>query len=493
MSNNTIRVFEAFAGYGSQSIALKRLANDFADFRFTVVGISEIDKHAIAAYRAIHGDHAPNFGDIMHINWLQVPDFDLLTYSFPCQDISSAGRQRGFAQGSGTRSSCLWACADAISVKHPKWLLMENVKALTQRKFAKDFYKWREWLSDQGYTSYFQVLNAKEYGIPQNRERVFMVSCLGEHPRFFFPKTFPLEYRLKDILEDNVDESYYLKPQQVESIIKHCERKVAEGCGFKVNFQSPDGISGAIKTKEGQREYDTYIKEPLNTDMHGNSRTITAHYHKLGYTDFSSDLCPHTGVMEYSTCAIRGRCVGNVQQLEVGGNVANTITTVQKDSMVLEPLFLGYTRDHKGKVVSHNLKDISNTLVASNHGRNGSTAQYLVEPMISINPIGHKLEFGGGKNCIKSISPTLRATDYKCPHVVYKDFRIRKLTPRECFRLMDVADSDIDKIQQAGISKTQQYKLAGNSIVVSCLYHLFRKMFIDHSNEQKGYVQLSLF
>lgn len=451
MSNNTIRVFEAFAGYGSQSIALQRLANDFADFRFTVVGISEIDKHAITAYRAIHGDHAPNFGDIMHIDWLQVPDFDLLTYSFPCQDISSAGRQRGFAQGSGTRSSCLWACADAISAKHPKWLLMENVKALTQRKFAKDFYKWREWLSDQGYTSYFQVLNAKEYGIPQNRERVFMVSCLGEHPRFFFPKTFPLEYRLKDILEDNVDESYYLKPQQVESIIRHCERKVAEGCGFKVNFQSPDDISGAIKTKEGQREYDTCIKEPLNTDMQSNSRTITAHYHKLGYTDFSSDLCPHTGVMEYS------------------------------------PLFLGYTRDHKGKVVSHNLKDISNTIVASNHGRNGSTAQYLVEPMIYSSP--HGFNFGGGKN----LAPTVTSSAYADNNFLVKDFRIRKLTPRECFRLMDVVDSDIDKIQQAGISKTQQYKLAGNSIVVSCLYHVFRKMFIDHSNEQKGYVQLSLF
>lgn len=112
------------------------------------------------------------------------------------------------------------------------------------------------------------------------------------------------------------------------------------------------------KPREGQREYDTYIKEPLNTDMQGNSRTITAHYHKLGYTDFSSDLCPHTGVMEYS------------------------------------PLFLGYTRDHKGKVVSHNLKDISNTIVASNHGRNGSTAQYLVEPMIYSSP--HGFNFGGG-------------------------------------------------------------------------------------------------
>lgn len=343
--------------------------------------------------KTIEGDAKTMSGDIMHIDWLQVPDFDLLTYSFPCQDISSAGRQRGFSQGSGTRSSLLWACADAIEAKHPKYLLMENVKALTQKKFAKDFYKWREWLSVQGYTSYYQILNAKEYGIPQNRERVFMVSVLGEHQRFFFPKTIPLEYRLKDILEDHVDESYYLKPQQVESIVKHCERKIAEGCGFKVNFQTPDGISGAIKTKEGQREYDTYIKEPLNPDTKGNSRTITAHYHKLGYTDFSSDLCPHTGVMEFSACALRGRGEGWVQQLEIGGNIANTITTVQKDSMVLEPLFLGYTRDHKGKVVSHNLKDISNTIVASNHGRNGSTAQYLVEPMIYSSP--HGFNFGG--------------------------------------------------------------------------------------------------
>ena len=248
-----------------------------------------------------------------------------------------------------------------------------------------------------------------------------------------------------------MDESYYLKPQQVESIFRHCERKVAEGCGFKVNFRSPDDISGAIKTKEWQREYDTYIKEPLNTDMQGNSRTITAYYHKLGYTDFSSDLCPHTGVMEYS------------------------------------PLFLGYTRDHKGKVVSHNLKDISNTIVASNNGRNGSTAQYLVELMIYSSP--HGFNFGGCKN----LAPTVTFSSYADNNFLVKDFRIRKLTPRECFRLMDVADSDIDKIQQAGISKTQQYKLAGNSIVVSCLYHVFRKMFIDHSNEQKGYVQLSLF
>ena len=326
----------------------------------------------------------------MYIDWSQVPCFDLLTYSFPCQDISSAGRQRGFSQGSGTRSSLLWACVDAIVAKHPKYLLMENVKALTQKKFAKDFYKWREWLSDQGYTSYFQILNAKEYGVPQNRERVFMVSVLGEHQRFFFPKTIPLEHRLKDILEDHVDESYYLKPQQVERIFNHCKRKIAEGCGFKVNFQTPDGISGAIKTKE-----DSVNTTPISRSRSIPTRRVTLAPSRhtttswVGYTDFSSDLCPHTGVMEFSACALRGRGEGWEQQLEIGGNIANTITTVQKDSMVLEPLFLGYTRDHNGKVVSHHLKDVSNTIVASNHGRNGTTAQYIVEPMIYSNPHGY--------------------------------------------------------------------------------------------------------
>lgn len=171
-----LRVFEAFAGYGSQSIALELLAQAFPDFQFDTVGISEIDKNAIKAYRTLHGNIIPNHGDITKIDWTQTADFDLLTYSFPCQDISSAGKQRGFTEGSGTRSSCLWACADAIETKHPQFLLMENVKALaTQKKFSDDFRRWREWLIKHGYTNYYAVLNAKDYGVPQNRERVFMV------------------------------------------------------------------------------------------------------------------------------------------------------------------------------------------------------------------------------------------------------------------------------------------------------------------------------
>ncbi len=173
-----IRIFEAFAGYGSQAMAAKRLQRDFPGVvEFEFVGISEIDPNAVKAYGAVHGG-TPNFGDISEIDWDGVPDFDLFTYSFPCQDISNAGRQHGFAEGSGSRSSLLWECEKAIRAKRPRWLLMENVKALVQEKFKPDFYRWVNRLSDYGYASYWEVLNAKDYGVPQNRERVFMVSIL---------------------------------------------------------------------------------------------------------------------------------------------------------------------------------------------------------------------------------------------------------------------------------------------------------------------------
>lgn len=254
-----IRVFEAFAGYGSQAMALKRLQRDFPDkVEFEFVGISEIDNYAIAAYKAVHGD-TPNFGDISAIDLAQVPDFDLLTYSFPCQDISTAGKQCGFNEGSGSRSSLLWECKRAIEAKRPKYLLMENVKALVQKKFMPEFQRWIDTLAEFGYTNFWQVLNAKDFGAPQNRERVFMVSILGEAD-FEFPKPFPLEKRLRDVLEENVPEEYYLRPEQVERILAHCERKQAEGCGFKPNFQESGVVSGTITTMYGQRQTDTYLK-----------------------------------------------------------------------------------------------------------------------------------------------------------------------------------------------------------------------------------------
>lgn len=188
------------------------------------------------------------------------PDFDCLTYSFPCQDISNAGKQKGFAEGSGSRSSLLWECEKAIVAKKPKYLLMENVKALVNEKFMPDFQKWIDRLSELGYESTWKVLNAKDFGVPQNRERVFMVSLLNEERMFHFPKKLKLEKRLKDILEENVDEKYYLKEEQVQRIVEHCDRKVAEGCGFKPGFTDGGGLSNTILTRYGQRETDSYIR-----------------------------------------------------------------------------------------------------------------------------------------------------------------------------------------------------------------------------------------
>lgn len=213
--DNPLRVFEAFAGYGSQSLALERLKANYPDFDFRVVGISEIDKYAMTAYNSLH-PNITNYGDISKIDWEQTPDFDLFTYSFPCQDISSAGQQKGLSEGSGTRSSLLWECRKAIVIKRPKFLLMENVKALVSQKFLPYFREWEQYLAGLGYSNFSKVLNAKGFGVPQNRERIFMVSILDENASYHFPEPFPLERRLADVLETDVPEKYYLSQKMVD-------------------------------------------------------------------------------------------------------------------------------------------------------------------------------------------------------------------------------------------------------------------------------------
>lgn len=227
---NPLRVFEAFGGYGSQSLALKRLHRDYPEFCFEVVGYSDIEPAAIAAYMSLHqGEDVINYGDISKIDWTQVPDFDLFTYSFPCQDISNAGLQRGFEKGSGSRSSLLWECERAIREKKPKYLLMENVKALVQKKFQPEFGKWIMLLEDYGYYTNWQVLNSKNYGVPQNRERVFAVSILktddDPNPSYVFPEPFELDHCLADVLEEGVEEKYFLRD---EMLSRFCEKSIDE-------------------------------------------------------------------------------------------------------------------------------------------------------------------------------------------------------------------------------------------------------------------------
>ena len=256
-----IRVFTAFSGYDSQCLALDALKRDYPDFDYELVGWSKIDKYAIQAHNALYPQWADrNFGDISKIDWSQVPDFDLFTYSSPCQDFSNAGKQAGGEKGSGTRSSLLWECQRAIEAKRPAVCLMENVAALVGSKFIKTFNEWQLLLSRLGYTNHAKVLDAKDYGVPQHRERIFLISMLDDRS-YYFPAAMKLEKRLKDVLEQNVDEKYYLSDATVEAFMKHSDRKQSEGCGFKFEPTEGGGVANSVTTRSGSRETDNYIKD----------------------------------------------------------------------------------------------------------------------------------------------------------------------------------------------------------------------------------------
>lgn len=214
-AENPLRLIELFAGIGSQTQALTNIG-----IAHKVVAISEIDKYAIQSYEAMHGK-ANNLGDIRKIE--ELPDADLWTYSFPCQDISVAGKGAGIKEG--TRSGLLFEVERLLRVASekgtlPKYLLLENVKNLVSKKFKADFDKWLDFLAELGYTNYWKVLNAKDYGIPQNRERVFCVSIRGEHEPFVFPKPKELTIRLRDMIDEMVDERFYLKERTIRSILR---------------------------------------------------------------------------------------------------------------------------------------------------------------------------------------------------------------------------------------------------------------------------------
>ena len=182
---------------------------------------------------------------------------------FNCQDFSNVGLQKGGEEGSGTRSSLLWECRRAIVAKRPKYLLLENVKALASKKFLPLFNKWIKSLEDYGYYNTWQVLNAKDYGVPQNRERVFLVSICRDlfepNPIYHFPKPFKLEKRLKDVLEENVDEKYYLSDKMLEGFSKHNENHEEKGTGFKFAPKDGGGYATCIRANAASCPTDNFV------------------------------------------------------------------------------------------------------------------------------------------------------------------------------------------------------------------------------------------
>lgn len=223
-----IRLIELFAGIGAQAKALENLGVPFEHYR-----ICEFDRFAVQSYNAVHyTDFAPSDVTKIHGEDLGIVDTDkftyLLTYSFPCTDLSKAGKQKGMSRDSGTRSGLLWQVERLLkeTKELPQILLMENVPDVVSDKNIRDFAEWIAFLDSLGYTSKYEILNAKNYGVPQNRERCFMVSWLGD-AYYDFPTPIPLTKRLKDVLEDEVDQKYYLSDEQVQNLLKSTYHQTA--------------------------------------------------------------------------------------------------------------------------------------------------------------------------------------------------------------------------------------------------------------------------
>ena len=231
--NKPIRLIETFGGIGSQAAALRNIGADFESYRYI-----EIDKYAVNSYNAIFNtDYQPTDIKNVHADDLGIVDKDdytyLLTYSFPCQDLSVAGKGKGMKKGSGTRSGLLWEIERILDecTELPQVLLMENVPQVIAEKNIDDFNEWRNKLESLGYKNYVNLLNSKDFEVPQNRNRCFMVSILGDY-NYTFPKGKKLKYRLKDILEDDVDEKYYLSEETVRKFVERNDRVLAAGNGF---------------------------------------------------------------------------------------------------------------------------------------------------------------------------------------------------------------------------------------------------------------------
>lgn len=283
-----IKVFTSFSGYDAQCLALERLKQQQHDFDYDLVGWSEIDKHAITAHNALFPQYKDrNYGDISKIDWSKVPDFDLFTYSSPCTNFSSLGNKKGGEQNSGTASSLLWECQKAISVKKPKYLIMENVSDIKKKPFSKTLYKWMNALERIGYTNHPFISNAMHFGVPQDRKRMFMVSVLDNDNAFYEPQPIGSKPHIEQIL-DKSPENCAKTPKKTEEQFKNTKVKepvviprthgylkpiprrlcpaLTTTCGTDYFILFPDGSSRGITTSEalklmGLSEKEVYTLE----------------------------------------------------------------------------------------------------------------------------------------------------------------------------------------------------------------------------------------
>ena len=554
MDNKTFSMIELFSGIGAQERALRQLK-----IPYRIINTCDCDKDAVLSYAAMRfdidkatkeyqfptqdkmieelqnkgfgydfmkGKHtitsrtpinklkkyyiadklSNNLGDISKVE--RLPYADIVTYSFPCTDLSVAGRGEGMVNKcscgyswpidfsnnseslicpscgakvqSSTRSGLLGQVQRLLAVSKkentlPKYLLLENVKNLVGKKFKPQFDAWIRWLDSIGYNTYYQVLNSKNFGIPQNRERIFALSIRKDvdNGNFKFPEQIPLTTRLKDILEKTVDEKYYISGDKVESIL--------------ANFIARQNEASGINLKDKATTFDGL------TDV---AHTLMARDYK-GFGNQSM-----TGVIEPIIVASRGRNPENPsdrttgspteQRLEANMNgTTNTITTVAKDNYVMEPVVCEQRCDEGLSFFKDDVVGTLRTIDACGDKR-------VIEPE-DINPVrigniyGEQFGTGYAGNVWDqdSVSPTIMTAQggNRQPLVVDNvKWRVRKLTPKECWRLMGFSDKDC-KHASKYVSNSALYKQAGNSIVTSCLVAIFYSLlFKDSSTKWSDYI-----
>lgn len=502
-----IRLIEFFAGYGSQALALKYLGVPFEHWK-----ICEWAVKSIQAYKDIHfkedkNDYSQgmNESELMEylyhkgisnnynkpmtlqqigrfykrnmrkiynniqathnlVNIQQVKGKDLkivdtdkydyiLTYSFPCQDLSLAGKGKGMSDTT-TRSGMLWEVERILTEckelgTMPQILLMENVPQVHGADNVEDFNKWQLRLEELGYKNYWQDLMATDYGIPQTRNRCFMISILGDY-NYTFPKPIPLKLKLKDMLEENVDEKYYLSDKQIKSL----ESGSYNASKPSVKLEITDkGLCQTLDTMSGGN------RQPL-VRVGNKSLQETLEQNEINDTCYI-DTYNKKIDKEKSGTITTGVSFRNNTFLAIKKDTENYIEWEEKGKIDMN------CRAWKDKVETLNTGGETKILV-KNATKQGYLEAHDGDGIDLTQPNSETRRGRVQKEAIQTLTTQNNLG-------VVNNLRIRKLTPRECFRLMGVKDEDFDKVAK-NQSDSSLYHLAGDSIVVNVLMAIFGEM-----------------
>lgn len=530
------RIGSCFSGVGMWELALKYLDIPH-DHQFFI----EFDKYPAASYKAIHGD-IKNYGDVTKLNGDEVEDLDVFFYSPPCQAFSVAGKGLGAEDDRGLLFN---DALRIIKAKKPKICIMENVKGLTSKKHSDFFKHIQGSLNRAGYTSDWKILNTKEHGVAQNRERIFIVSIRNDiYKGFSWPEPFDNGLRLRDFLEPYVDEKYFISKEKTAKLLEQLKQTQDYSYAIDANYYkgpSPSDMTKGCKRQVvvipvagpdyvEKRQNGRRLKEdgdPMFTltsqDRHGVLIDDTQGFDGVRiYKNESPCLRSQRSGLKVFEATKQGYAIaheGDSINLEhpnsetrrgrvgVGVGVAQTLTT-SCNQAVVEPneKFVGvwhHPFSKKQEFNGYHDKECQ-TLLATDH-KAPKTILECVEPNAvktensrvcfknDINQIGNIIEtesFGGNPQrgriySIEGISPALNTVGGGgLEPKILKEYRIRKLTPKECWRLQGIKDEDFEKAEKVN-SNSQLYKQAGNGVSVNVVMELI-KMLIEYGYIEKG-------